>query len=291
MKQYNQEELAKLKETELCIYEEIVRVCKKFGIKFFSMSGTTIGAVRHEGFIPWDDDIDLGMLRDDYEKFLEVAKEELREGYTLCHYSVDKNYPSYHIKIKMDGTEFIEFPTRKVKTHKGIFVDILPCDRCPENEVEQKKFIEKTKKYETYFRLKSQTEPAEIEGNKLKFVLKKLAKKLMAFLLLGISKKKMFEKLNNHLRKYQSSDNNDIISASAYGFKGKISDIFPTVDMKFETAFMPVPHNYHEALTTEFGDYMTLPPQEKRQNHSPLRLKFIDLSKFKTNEDLDNKRV
>ena len=113
----------------------------------------------------------------------------------------------------------------------------------------------------------------------------------MAFLLLGISKKKTFEKLNNHLRKYKSSDNNEIISASAYGFKGKISDIFPTVDMKFETVFMPVPHNYHEALTTEFGDYMTLPPQEKRQNHAPLRLKFIDLSKFKTNEDLDNKRV
>ena len=82
-KPYEPEILAKLHKTQIEILEEFERICEKHNLEYFAIYGTAIGAVRHQGFIPWDDDIDVGMLREDYEKFLEIAKKELGEKYQI----------------------------------------------------------------------------------------------------------------------------------------------------------------------------------------------------------------
>ena len=105
---YTDDQLHKLQDTELEILQEIIRVCNANNITYFTVGGTTLGAIRHNGFIPWDDDIDIGMMRDDYEKFLSVAKTELAEGFSLTYYYTDPNSPTYYAKVRKDGNEFVE---------------------------------------------------------------------------------------------------------------------------------------------------------------------------------------
>lgn len=87
---YNLEDLKRVQRIELEILEEVIRVCNENNINYFLEAGTLLGAMRHSGFIPWDDDIDIGMLRSDYDKFMEIAPNKLTNGFTLQHFSNDK---------------------------------------------------------------------------------------------------------------------------------------------------------------------------------------------------------
>ena len=131
---YTKEQLEKIHSTEVEILSEIIRVCSENDIPWFTVGGTTLGAVRHNGFIPWDDDIDIGMLREDYDKFLALAPSCLKEGYILQHFTVDKRTPTYFAKVRKDGTEFIEYSNHSLPIHHGVFVDIMPYDRIPEDQ-------------------------------------------------------------------------------------------------------------------------------------------------------------
>ena len=90
MREYTQEELRKIQALGMETLREFIRICEKYGLDYFAISGTAIGAVRHKGFIPWDDDMDVGMLREDYDRFLEVAPGELKGRYELYSASLQK---------------------------------------------------------------------------------------------------------------------------------------------------------------------------------------------------------
>ena len=119
-------ELRKLQLTEIEVLDEIVRICKKHKLQYFLLAGTCLGAVRHSGFIPWDDDIDIGMPREDYEKFLNIALDELDEKYFLQYYKTDENYYLGFAKVRKNNTSFITKGFEKKKGHQGFFVDIFP---------------------------------------------------------------------------------------------------------------------------------------------------------------------
>lgn len=116
---------------ELEILLEVDRICRKHRISYFLDSGTALGAVRHKGFIPWDDDIDIGMLRDDYERFLSVAQEEMGQDYFLQTYRTDGT-PIMFAKVRKTGTTFVEFRLRKFPINHGLFIDIFPYDYLPQ---------------------------------------------------------------------------------------------------------------------------------------------------------------
>ena len=124
----SEENLKKLHEVEVEILDEVVRICDKYNLDYYLVGGTLIGAIRHKGFIPWDDDLDISMPRADYEKFLEVAPLELDEKYYLENRKYNEKFHLPFTKIKKNNTEFRETFTSSLDNHKGIFVDIFPLD-------------------------------------------------------------------------------------------------------------------------------------------------------------------
>lgn len=137
-RKYTTEELEKL-HTELYeILEEIARVCRKHHIPYFIIGGTAIGALYDQAILPWDDDVDIGMTRKDYNRFLEIAPKELDSSFFLSWIGTDPHSPYYFAKVKKNNTLFVEEMFKNVPMHPGIFVDIFPFDRIPDNKLLQR---------------------------------------------------------------------------------------------------------------------------------------------------------
>lgn len=124
--QYEQDVLRKLQLAELSILRDIDSVCRSEGIPYFLECGTLLGAVRHGGFIPWDDDIDVGMLRPDYERFLKVAPKALGERYAVCEPRANSRCAGMFAKVWKRGTKFFTAETMEAGIDQGIFVDVFP---------------------------------------------------------------------------------------------------------------------------------------------------------------------
>ena len=116
-----------IQKIELGMLLDVDRVCRQLGVNYFIVGGTLLGAVRHKGFIPWDDDIDIGMLRADYEIFVQKAQELLPAGSFLQTRLTDTELPCCYAKVRRDDTTFIETSTKDLNIHHGIYVDIFPC--------------------------------------------------------------------------------------------------------------------------------------------------------------------
>ena len=124
--------LHRLHNVELEIMDEIHRICTKNNISYFLDSGSALGAIRHGGFIPWDDDMDIGLLREDYNRFIEIAKKELSDGFALQTFQNDANYYKLSAKIHKIGTFYPEEDAEDYK-YQCIFVDVFPFDFAPDD--------------------------------------------------------------------------------------------------------------------------------------------------------------
>lgn len=126
---------------QLDILEEVIRICRKYDISFYLMYGSMLGAVRHRGYIPWDDDLDIGMFREDFDRFLEVAQKELPSHLFLQTSSTEKGYYFSFAKIKDSNTTALDkvYTSLGAKINYGIFVDVFPLDAYPEKDVESAK--------------------------------------------------------------------------------------------------------------------------------------------------------
>ena len=137
-REYTHEELERLHEELYGILAEIVRICEKYRIPYFVIGGTAIGAFFHDGIIPWDDDIDIGLTRENYNRFLDVAPKELRKPYFLQWVGTDPHTPFYFAKVRKDKTMFVEQDFSHLDMHHGIYVDVFPYDKVPDNIALQK---------------------------------------------------------------------------------------------------------------------------------------------------------
>ena len=128
------EELRKLQLIELDMVKEILKVFEKYQIRYYMLGGTLLGAVRHKGFIPWDDDIDLGVPRKDYEKFLAIAKEALPDHLVAETYKdqKDEERPIYYCQVKNKKTKIVQHISKK-DYETNVWVDIFPLDGMPDN--------------------------------------------------------------------------------------------------------------------------------------------------------------
>ena len=138
MKKYTIQELTALQTELYDILGEVTRICQKHNIPYFAIGGTAIGALYDQGILPWDDDIDIGMTRENYNRFLSIAPQELGKDYFLSWQGTDPHTPYYFAKVKKQATLFVEQLFKDVPMHQGIFVDIFPFDRIPDNKILRK---------------------------------------------------------------------------------------------------------------------------------------------------------
>ena len=131
---YSDKELEQLHETLYELLEEIHRICIKHKIPYFLIGGSAIGLYYDQAILPWDDDLDIGMTRENYNRFLSIASKELSPKYFLSNINTDPHTPFFYTKIKKNGTLFVEKRYKNVNMHHGIFVDIFPFDKIPEDK-------------------------------------------------------------------------------------------------------------------------------------------------------------
>ena len=265
--------LPKLHNCQLIIAREIKRLCDKHNIKYFIIAGTLLGAVRHGGFIPWDDDMDIGMLREDYEKFLKVAKTELGGDFFLQTPETDKNYGLPFAKILLNGTVLVE-ATAGSDAKKGIFVDVFPFDSVPESDDGKENHNKKTYFYKRLLLAKLNYNVCA-KNDYVKRAVYFALKVMSAF----YSHDKLVKKLESEITRYNNSKTEDIVNiGGAYGYKKetiKADWVRDTVEIPFEDMTISAPIDYIKYLETFYGDYMTPPPEDKRYNrHSVTELDF-----------------
>lgn len=254
-----------LKEAQLMmleILEEVHRLCEKTNIEYFLVDGTLLGAVRHGGFIPWDDDLDIGMTRENYEKFKSIAKRELKPGFFLQSVETDGGYNLYHIplKIRRDNTLFEEFGEGNEAYHRGIYIDVFPYDKVPDNRF--KAFIQK--KVIGFI----------IKGKFKNLKEDKSAKGLIRKGIYTILKPLSYEKLDDMAHSTLKWNKDSKGSYYNYGIEllwdknFKKTDLFPLKKIIFEGKEFWGPSNPDGVLRETYGDYMILPKEEERVWHA-----------------------
>ena len=265
--------LPKLHNCQLIIAREIKRICDENNIKYFIIAGTLLGAIRHGGFIPWDDDMDIGMLREDYEKFIEIAKKDLKEDFFLQTTETDANYGLPFAKILLKGTVLVE-ATAGSNAKKGIFVDVFPFDNVPESDEMRENHNKQTYFYKRLLLAKLNYNVCA-KNDYVKRAVYFALKIVSAF----YSHDKLVKKLENEITKYNGKQSEDIVNiGGAYGYKKetiKAQWVKETVEIPFEDMTISAPVDYIKYLETFYGDYMTPPPEDKRYNrHSVTKLDF-----------------
>lgn len=269
--------LRKLQLIEIEILDEVVRICEKYNITYYLIYGTLLGAIRHKGFIPWDDDIDIAMPREDYNKFKEICKKELNSEYFLQSYETDPLYWNSHVKIRKNGTLFEESSIVNLDTHKGIFVDIFILDNASsEKSILQEMQAAAYKLFKYMIAQKVQIIP----GEESKFK-QKLLKIIFTPLILLISQNQLQSILQSITTINKDPKSKYYVSfGSVYGYrKVTISKekYYPPARVEFEGKVYNAPRDWDYYLKRIYGDYMQLPAEEKRvSQHGLMRIRFGD---------------
>ena len=262
----SQEQLARVQEIELEALIEFDRICTKHNIPYSLAGGTLLGAVRHKGFIPWDDDIDVVLLREDYDKLEKILIEELPEKYFYQTKNTDKNWFRLYGKIRVNGTLFVEAAHSNRDVHHGVYIDIFPLDALPDDKVAKTKLLREFKFWNTILSAKY-INPASRHGKK------RLVAYLLRFLFLPFSLKFLYNKTNAIASRYKTEDNSRVMSfLGSYGERDSLSKekACNLCRLDFEGHSFCCFGAYDELLTSIYGDYMQLPPPEKRVTRHPI---------------------
>lgn len=257
----DQETLRKVQMTELELLEEVDRICRKCGINYCIIAGTLLGAVRHGGFIPWDDDADVALLRREYEKFCEACKEELD---TSRFYFQDyKSTPGYrwgYGKLRKKGTIFLRENQEHMPYEQGIFIDIFPLDNTPENYL-----LRCIHNFECFvYRKFLWSEVGKIADKK--WFMRRIYQ-LMSL----VPEKKIKKFFCNFIQSSNRKESSWVRILSfptpnhVFGYrKAWYEDL---EEIKFEGKKFWGIRDYDAYLKFKFGDYMKLPPMNQRKVH------------------------
>lgn len=275
----NTNTLHAIQKRELEILDEIIRICHKYNISFILIGGTCLGAIRHDGIIPWDDDIDIGMLRDEYEKFKNVCSYELNKQYYFQDMFTEKNCSLVFGKIRDRNSLIIEEYSKNVDIKKGIWVDIFPFDKVPNDKDVAKKEYKKISFLKSLLNVKC---GYKLNNNGLDIIKYYIARFITIFLSTKNLKKKIYKKLI----KYNTLKNgfSYIPYGGNHGLKELISnDMFQEKTLHtFEKRNLPIIKEYDKYLRQMYGDYMQYPPVEQRRSiHGVLRI-IIDNKEYET---------
>lgn len=251
---------------------EIKRICEKNGLTYYITAGTLLGAIRHKGFIPWDDDIDIAMPRADYNEFARIARHELANGFFYQSEKTDRYSPFAFAKVRTDGTRVTEALLKDADIHSGCYVDIFPLDNCPISEKRAQRFFKLT----TFFTCAL---TSKISNNFICGYERGAAR--AAFALARRLPWRVLTALRRAVRIYYTHfcRRGKLCTVSgSYGYPREMYNeewFSHSISVMFEGECFPASAAYDAQLTSMYGDYMTPPPENERQGH------FINNDKLK----------
>lgn len=249
-----------MQEIQLELLKAFSEFCEKNKLRYFLMYGTLIGAIRHGGFIPWDDDIDVMMPRPDYDKFIKLSRNcESLKKYQILAYELDSTYIYPFAKMCDKNSILVE---EDMDWEMGIYIDIFPCDGLPETQSELQKYIQKMEYYK--FAL-----TAAIKKPKHKVWYKRVVKKIIYPFFKMKGSYYWLNKMRNLIAKYPWDSAKyvglatDIISREI-----QPKEIYEEyIELSFEGEKFKAPSQYDRVLKKQYGNYMELPPLEERKGH------------------------
>lgn len=257
-----------LQKIEFDILLKIDKICKENNIQYFLAYGTALGAVRHKGFIPWDDDVDVIMMREDYEKFCSLPKELIPKDLFLQTVFSDKLYPYPFAKLRKRNTAYVEEGLEHLEMNHGIFVDIFPLD-----------YIPRKKHLQIFQRIWSEYLWILLARNRVDGV-KKIISLFFNFMIPKNRYLKHIKKIEKRMKCNSSCSKK--VALMSYGGRTQYAkqhfsvNDFEIVYMEFEKHMFPMPKGYDRLLKQVYGDYMVLPPEEKRVTHKGYFVSFCE---------------
>ena len=268
-------DIREIQQMELGIMEYIHEICQKIGVKYFLAYGSLIGAVRHKGFIPWDDDMDICMLREDYEKLQDYLISNPNERYEVMSYKNNLNYVYPFMKVQDNHTYLLEEDVR-IDSNMGIYVDIFPVDGYEDDVQFKNKMTKLIKKRQlSCYTFKGITNTKSVLNSLLRYV------SVIIFYFTNTNK---YVAQIEELAKSRKVSDYEQVDYLIYKDMNKpvwrrewLEQVTTGI---FEGKEFTIPKNYHEILTSDYGDYMQLPPVEQRVSHHDFKLwKIVKRSK------------
>lgn len=259
-KELQQSDLRRLQLVEYELLCEVDRVCRKNHIQYTLYAGTLLGAVRHQGFIPWDDDADIAFLPEEYEKFFAACKRDLNtEKFFLQDYRTDPYYRWGYAKLRRNHTAFVREGQEHMKYHNGICIDLFVLYPVPDDSLRRKLY------FDAFFLIRktlySEAGRVSAPNAFLRGIYRGLSK---------IPKDTVFRAANRILYKKPSRDLNLLYIMTANSRPGVPRRCLDSYrEMRFEDRDFLVMEGYDEMLRIAYGDYMTPPPESARDSHNP----------------------
>jgi len=261
------DELTELKKIELEMLAAFVSVCSQLKLRYYLIHGTLLGAVRHQGFIPWDDDIDVGLFRSDYEVFLKEGQRLLPSELFVQTMETDPECLLWFAKIRHKNTTYIEKTMQDRKMCHGVFIDVFPLDYFPEKPFKQA-WVDFNRKWITR---RISCEYVLPDSNSFSRKIKVAILKLLMPSIKNVLKKRdhiFLRTRNSNLIVNYGGGKKEIVPVEWFG-DGTM--------LEFEGAFYNVPREYDRWLTQIYGNYFELPPPEERIGHHYVEI--MDLKK------------
>ena len=245
-----------------------IEICKKLDIKFYLYGGSLLGAVKYNGFIPWDDDLDVALLRSDYEKLLKEGPRLVPPKYVLQHVSLNKKTPYHYTKFRRTDTELVEYRNHKTKVNHGVYFDIYPIDNIPDNYLDLLKQKLEYDKWVHIFQIR-QNYRTDLKEKSLTNTLKTAIRFTQSCIAHIFSTKYLIKKIDKISTQYNCLETQQLGNLTFPKPKNYFNGIKPEINVKFNGRDAFIPCGYKVNLINRYGDYRTLPPESNRVGHKP----------------------
>lgn len=266
--------MTELQRVELDILKVFIQVCEKLNLTYYLVCGSALGAVKYGGFIPWDDDIDVGLLREDYEIFCEKAQDLLPEYIFLQNHRTEPEFPLLMTKLRDSRTTFIEPLLRKLDINHGVYIDVFPIDGYP-HKLEEIELIEKEKKRCDRHRM------VKYAYNRFSFKNIIHLKAILYYLLYKVfgcwrNTHKVIERFEKIATSYSCKEST--LWCNHGNWQGKLEYAVKEqygngIIVSFEGIDVRVPELYDDYLTQKYGDWKSdLPEEKKSAPHNPYKI-------------------
>lgn len=259
----NQDEIRRVQLLQLDMIKKVHRICQENNLRYIMLGGTLLGAVRHRGFIPWDDDLDIGLPRPDYDRLLELLEKKPVEGCFLQTFRTDAHYVQPYAKLRLDHTRFVERFWEGIDMHQGVFIDIFPLDKVKTpggRGTELRRLMAKEITFAIWRKEKCNLRRRGIK--RLEVIPSTLIALLPKRLLVRAQEKLVVRE--NRAWPYLASMFSSNYSTGRFYFDLARFDTRALFD--FEDTQLYGVDNYDEVLRRLFKNYMEYPPVEKRSS-------------------------